>query len=218
MRMKFKIFALCIGIVCLLSGIAIGIWIENTKRLKRQTIEVSLDDLQAYVIPQSTRLMQGQTYSAQIGLMLANSVHGQEIYINDRLIEDGLMKIPLTEVGNYAYRGKILLRQNDNSIREYPFESHFLVEEPWFVVSADLMNVLYAGIENPISIGASIPFHQLTATARGGKLIRRGTDWVAIPSKNSDTFTILVSYVDGEKTKVLGTKVFQVKPASEKSH
>ena len=185
MKVKF-IFALLIGIVCFFIGIATGIWIENEKRLKQPTIEVPLDELQAYVIPKSTRLMRGQTYSAQIGLMIVDTVRRSDVYINDRLIQDGLYKVHTTETGIFSYKGKILIHQNDGSIREYPFESKYSVEEPNFVVSADFMNILYAGIDNPIRIMAPIPDYQFKAITVQGGIIKRVNDgWHIRPSEKN---------------------------------
>ena len=46
------------------------------------------------------------------------------------------------------------------------------------------MNVLYAGIDNPIQIAVpGIPLQDITATSSSGSLIRKGDLWIAHPNK-----------------------------------
>lgn len=56
-----------------------------------------------------------------------------------------------------------------------------------------MMNVLYAGINNPISISVpGIPTQAVQATMTGGTLTRAGNEWIARPGKVGQDVTITV--------------------------
>lgn len=56
-----------------------------------------------------------------------------------------------------------------NQMKEYPFEAEYIAAKPASVVSADKMNVLYIGVENPMSISVpGVADANVTATVSGG--------------------------------------------------
>ena len=66
--------------------------------------------------------------------------------------------------------------RGDGSMTRHEFSSSYTVVEPSATISATLMNVLYAGIGNPISISVpGIPNHAIQATMTNGTLTRRAT-------------------------------------------
>jgi gliding motility-associated protein GldM len=95
----------------------------------------------------------------------------------------------------------------DGSVTKHPFESEYTVIEPMATVSATMMNVLYAGIDNPISI--SVPGVQsadVSATMTNGTLTRRGDGWVARPSKvGAEAVISVVATVDGRSQTISST-------------
>ena len=63
------------------------------------------------------------------------------------------------------------------------FSQPYTVVAPSATVSADLMNVLYAGIANPIRIAVpGVPSGNVTATMTNGTLVRKGDQWEARPA------------------------------------
>ena len=194
-----------------MAGICLLLFLGYEKKTET-TIEVPLDNLKAVVIPESTRLVQGQIYSAQIGLMIADT--RSEVYINDELIQDGLLQYRVTEKGIFHYEGKILIHQNDGSTREYPFRSEYVVEEPFIAMSADIMNILFVGVDNPITVETPFPRHQVKLTVQDGQIREAYPWWMVRPPKDVEVLTISVKIVDGEKEMLLGSKEFRVKPVS----
>jgi gliding motility-associated protein GldM len=95
----------------------------------------------------------------------------------------------------------------DGSSTRHPFTSSYTVFEPTATVSATMMNVLYAGIDNPISI--SVPGVQsadVSATMTNGTLTRRGDGWVARPSKvGAEAVISVVATVDGRSQTISST-------------
>ena len=71
-----------------------------------------------------------------------------------------------------------------------------------------MMNVLYAGIDNPMSISVpGIPTNSVTATMTNGSLTRSGDKWIAKPSQVGADATITVSAeMDGRRQEVASTK------------
>jgi len=74
--------------------------------------------------------------------------------------------------GNHDIKGKIAFTQNGEVV-EVPFESSYsVIPEPSnAVVSADKMNVVYRGLDNPISVSLpGVGDNNLNVSATGGKL------------------------------------------------
>ena len=72
-----------------------------------------------------------------------------------------------------------------------------------------MMNVLYAGIDNPISISVpGIPTQAVQATMSGGTLTRSGNGWIARPGKvgQDDAVRVLGCYSKGEMLIVQGVR------------
>ena len=90
----------------------------------------------------------------------------------------------------------------------HEFSSSYTVVEPSATISATLMNVLYAGIGNPISISVpGIPNHAIQATMTNGTLTRQGDNWIAKPAKVGQNAVITVTAtMDGRAQTVANTQ------------
>lgn len=89
-------------------------------------------------------------------------------------IESGQVIIDMSagNVGNHDIKGKITFTQNGEPV-EVPFESSYsVIPEPGnAVVSADKMNVVYRGLDNPISVSLpGVSDNNLNVSASGGNL------------------------------------------------
>lgn len=90
----------------------------------------------------------------------------------------------------------------------HEFSSSYTVVEPSATISATLMNVLYAGIGNPISISVpGIPNHAIQATMTNGTLTRQGDNWIAKPAKvGQDAVITVTATMDGRAQTVANTQ------------
>ena len=90
-----------------------------------------------------------------------------------------------------------------------PFESSYTVIEPTATIAPTMMNVLYAGIDNPIQIAVpGIPLQDITATSSSGSLIRKGDLWIAHPTKaGSEVIISVTANVGGKSHPVAQTKL-----------
>ena len=84
--------------------------------------------------------------------------------------------------------------------------------EPTATVSATMMNVLYAGIDNPMGISVpGVPMNAVSASMTNGSLTRSGDSWVARPSKVGENATITVTAnIDG-RPQTVATTSFRVR-------
>lgn len=173
---------------------------------------VMANEMGAYVIPRTTMLMQGGRYEADIVLAAVDSTNRPRIYVGGREIPGGKYSFAATGIGKHDYSGYIEVAKHDGSLEKYPFQSSYTVIEPMATISPTMMNVLYAGIDNPISISApGIPMSAITATMTNGTLTRNGDKWVARSSSVGQEATISVSAnMDGSNVN-LGSMVFRVR-------
>lgn len=93
---------------------------------------------------------------------------------NYKNIESGqvIIDMPAGNIGNHDIKGKITFTQDGKPV-EVPFESSYsVIPEPGdAVVSADKMNVVYRGLDNPISVSLpGVSDNNLSVSATGGNL------------------------------------------------
>lgn len=172
--------------------------------------DVRVNELNAFVIPQSRFVMRGGKYSANIVLAAVDTTARPEVYINGaKLANDrGLYEFNPGSTGSFDYSGYLVVPHGDGSVTRHPFQSSYTVIEPTATVSATMMNVLYAGIDNPISISVpGVPTGKVSATMTNGTLTRSGDHWVAHPQKVGDEAVVSVSAeMDGRPMSMAQTK------------
>jgi gliding motility-associated protein GldM len=175
------------------------------------------------VIPNSTYIMQGNEYSAQVFVAATDTTQDLEILIGpyrSKTNADGTIdyemtgdytKLPVDEsgIGNYRVRpgsigekswgGIIRMKSPDGTMRSYDFNSKYSVGVPNVVVSPTAMNVLYQGIQNPLDISVpGVGSDKLTVRMTNGEL-KKGKyknyrgEWVAQPRTVGQNAEIIVS-------------------------
>ncbi|MGB8357715.1 MAG: gliding motility protein GldM [Bacteroidales bacterium] len=175
------------------------------------------------VIPNSTYIMQGNEYEAQVFVAATDTTQDMEILIGPntaRTNADGTItyemtgdftKLPINESGVGIYRvrpgstgekswgGIIKMKAPDGTMRSYNFSSKYSVGVPNVVVSPTAMNVLYQGIQNPLDVSVpGVGSDKLTVRMTNGDL-KRGKyknyrgDWLAQPRTVGENAQIIVS-------------------------
>lgn len=172
--------------------------------------DVRVNELNAFVIPQSRFVMRGGKYSANIVLAAVDTTQRPVVYVNgNRLGNDrGLYELSPGATGTFDYKGYLEVPHGDGTVSRHPFQSSYTVIEPTATVSATMMNVLYAGIDNPISISVpGVAMNGVSATMTNGTLQRSGDHWVAHPSKVGEEAVVTVNAeMDGRQMTVASTK------------
>ena len=176
--------------------------------------DVRVNELNAYVIPTSNMIMRGGKYSANIVLAAIDTTMRPSIYVNGTKLSnpDGLYEFVPGALGTHDFSGYIEVMKGDGTIDKRPFKSSYTVIEPMATISATMMNVLYAGINNPISISVpGVPMNAVQATMTNGTLTRNGDTWVAHPGKVGSEAVISVSAQLDGRTQQVGSMTFRVR-------
>lgn len=172
--------------------------------------DVRVNELNAFVIPSSRIIMRGGSYQANIVLAAVDTTQRPEIYINGSKLasDNGVYNVPASSTGTFDYKGYLQVLHGDGTTTRHDFSSQYTVIEPMATVSATMMNVLYAGIDNPVSISVpGVPMNQISATMTNGTLSRSGDHWVARPAKVGANAKISVTAtIDGRQTNVANTE------------
>lgn len=178
---------------------------------------VNLDRFSAVAVAPSSYIIQGQPFSAEVFLTAYDSKSNPEISINDMALPvtdgKGSYVVNTSKEGVFNWTGKIKVLQADGSIKEYETAPQtYQVAKPSAVVSPDKMNVFYIGVPNPISVSApGIPKENLKVSVTGGSLSgSNGKYSVNVTSRGEAT--VNVSAAVGDKTQLLSSTLFRVKP------
>jgi gliding motility-associated protein GldM len=155
-----------VAVICILSEYQVNVRNGETEVLNYLYSQIDASSfkftkLNAIVIPTSSNYVTlGSDYEAQVFISATDSTQFPEYTVGDtKLPRDesgrGIYKIRATSTGPKKWGGIIALKAPDGSIKNYPFESSYFVGEPNVIVSPTAMNVMYAGIPNPIDV--SVP-------------------------------------------------------------
>lgn len=170
-----------------------------------------VNQITAQVIPQSQIVMRGSQYEANIVLSAVDSTKRPTVFVNGKELpaeNKGIFKVATGATGTFPIKGYIEMPNSEGSSNRYPFESEYFVTEPSATVAPTLMNVLYAGIANPIRIAVpGVPSGNVTATMTNGTLTRKGDLWEARPSKvgTEAIVTVQARMADGRSLEMAKT-------------
>ncbi len=123
-----------------------------------------------------------------------------------------IIDMPAGNVGSHDIKGKIAFTQNGEVV-EVPFESSYSVipEPSTAVVSADKMNVVYRGLDNPISVSLpGVSDNNLKVSASGGRLTGSGSKYSIRPGSGNTSIINVSAKLSSGKT-VNSKKTFRVK-------
>ncbi len=175
--------------------------------------DLRVNKIAAQVIPRSQLVMQGSQYEARIVLSSYDSTRIPKIVVNGTTLPEsaeGIYRVTATKAGTFPISGYIETELPDGTAVKQPFQSEYYVTEPFATVAPTLMNVLYAGINNPISIAVpGVPSQNVTATMTNGTLTRNGNSWIAKPAKigTPAVITVMAKQADGRTTKMAETSL-----------
>lgn len=177
--------------------------------------DLRVNKLDAYVIPTSQNVVQGNPFSARIIMAAVDSTARPAIFIGGKQIEseDGWYQIATPRTGEFSLDGYMELQSGNGTIRR-EFSQKYSVVSPLATVSATMMNVLYAGYENPISISVpGVPSNRISASIKNGNgtLKSSGSGFIAIPSKVGQDVVIAVTADQDGHRQSMGEYTFRVR-------
>ncbi len=171
-----------------------------------------VNQITAQVIPESQIVMRGSQYRANIVLSAVDSTKRPAIFVNGKELpveSNGLFTASAGAAGTFPVKGYIEMPNSDGSVMRREFESEYFVTEPTATIAPTLMNVLYAGIANPMRIAVpGVASGNVTATMTNGTLTRKSGDtWEASPSKvgTDAVITVHARMADGRSVEMAKT-------------
>ena len=176
--------------------------------------DIRVNQVEAFVIPESRFVMSGSTYKANIVLAAVDTTQRPAVFIGDKQLDNdrGIYEFGTGRAGTYDYSGYIEVPHGDGSITKHPFSSSYTVIEPMASVSATMVNVLYAGINNPISIAVpGVPNNAISASMSNGSITRSGNAWVARPGKVGTNCIITVTANMNGRSQTVARTEFRVR-------
>lgn len=183
--------------------------------------DVRVNQINAYVIPNAQTVVRGGTFSAQIIMAAVDSTQRPDIYIGNTLLSspNGRYETICSSTGDFTLQGYLTMRNGDGEVITREFSQPYTVVEPSATVSATLMNVLYAGYENPISVSVpGVPTNRISATMTGGTLNKTGDGtYTAIPAQTGEDVTITVSALNEGRQQEMGNYTFHVRALPDPS-
>ena len=166
-----------------------------------------VNQIKAYVIPNSENVVMGNSYKANIVLSAEDSTQRPSIFINGRMLDPskkGYYEVFASRPGVFPVEGYIEMKRGDGSTQRHKFSQKYTVVEPTATVSNTLMNVLYAGIANEVSISVpGVPDNKISAVSNNGSLSRSTRNWIAKPSRPGQECVITVTALMDGKSQVV---------------
>lgn len=174
--------------------------------------ELRVNKIEAMIIPRSENVIQGGKYEAQIILAASDSTKNPEVFVGGSQVPNGKFERGASAIGEQKYAGfiKVLIAGKP---KEFKFEGKYFVSAPAAIISADKMNVFYAGIDNDVSVSVpGIPSSSIKASFTNATVSKSKTGWVVVPSRAGLEVVVTVMATVQGKDQKMGSKAFRVKP------
>ena len=177
--------------------------------------DIRVNSLNAFVIPNSQTIVRGDKFSAQIVMAAVDTTQKPQIFIGGKEMNlpNGLYETVTGRTGDFTLSGYIQVANGNGDVLKRDFEQKYTVVDPSATVSADLMNVLYAGYNNPLSVSVpGVPLNKVQASMTGGTLQPVGPGrYIARPSTVGQNVTITVTSTNTGRAQQMGQFTFRVR-------
>ena len=178
--------------------------------------DIRVNKLDAFVIPEKTTLYPGETFSANIVMAAVDTTQTPEIYVNgNRINTTGRYSFTAGGVGEHTFGGYMLTHNAaGETIRREFLQKYSVIPAPsGATVAADLMNVLYAGYSNPMSVSVpGVPQNAVSVTMSGGSLSAKGDGhYIAVPADVGKDVTFTVTANDKGTSRQMAQVTFKVR-------
>lgn len=197
-------------------------------------LSIKPDRLIAGIIAPSSYIQAGQAYEADIflsaafsklgegdmevmmGIDSAAAVAGQKGSPLPIVEGRGKYKVQTGAIGDQTYKGVIKFKKPDGTFAYFPFKQEYKVAPPAAAVSADQMNVFYAGVPNPVTASAAgiAPADvSISPSGAGVKSVQKGPGKYELSFSGTGEclITVLAKTKEGVKPQGAPFK-FRVKP------
>lgn len=228
------------GVITIMSGLQANIRNAESEALRYLYTQIeagsfNFNRLEPTVIPNSSYIISGNEYNAQVFIAASDTTMAPVVYIgayDSVRQEDGTYKYQMkgsyetlpVEGGKGIYKrrtsgegvqrwgGLIILKNLDGTETARPFRKEYLVAQGMVSVNPTKMNVFYLGVDNPVKITASgIPPEKIFASSTNGSITRqKDGSWIVKPRTVGNNMIEVIAEIDGKKSS-LGYEEFRVK-------
>ena len=184
--------------------------------------DFNLDDYQVIAVPQSSYVLVGQQYKAEVFLTAFSATLQPEITAGGTNLKvengKGIYTVPCTSEGIKKYSATIRMKKADGTYKEFKTteDLQYQVAKPSVTISPTKMLVFYIGVDNPVSISAAgAPKESLrpSISGTGGGEMKGANGEYTVTVQHPGKVTIAVSgELEKGKTTVLGSTEFKCKP------
>ena len=178
--------------------------------------DIRVNSLNAFVIPNSQTIVRGDKFSARIVMAAVDTTQTPDIFIGNRKMDlkDNVYEMVCGKTGDFTLAGYIETVNGSGDRIRRDFSQKYTVVDPSATVSADLMNMLYAGYNNPISVSVpGVPLNKVQATMSGGGTLQPVGPgrYIARPSQVGKDVTITVTSTNTGRPQQMGQFTFRVR-------
>ncbi|MDF2450805.1 MAG: gliding motility-associated protein GldM [Bacteroidota bacterium] len=197
-------------------------------------LAIKFDAIKARVVAPSSYIQAGQPYMADIFLAASSSklaagdmeiiigvdsaaaANGAKGTLVPIVSGEGKYEVGTGGEGDQEYKGVIKYKNPDGTFKYYPFQQSYKVAKSAATVSADQMNVFYAGVPNPVTAaaaGISPADISVSATGAGVKVAGKGNGKYEFTFTGTGECMVSVSAKTKDGVKSQGPPIkFRVKP------
>jgi len=209
--------------------------LEVVNGLLRESIseDFKYDRIEAKVISKNNYLFTGDEFEAEVIVAAYDTSHtpSPSVYlmqgVDSMTVEQKSqataiasdngrlnIKFPTGSLGFQKYAGFVSVPTASGRERTYHFNGEYYVAKPSLTVSATNMNVLYIGVDNPLSISvAGIPKENVFPSISNGSLKQdpKTVGWLANVPAGFKEVTVSISIKSEAGMKLMGSETFRVK-------
>ena len=175
--------------------------------------------LGARVIANSSYVLEGDVYKAEVFLAAEDTTQQPEIFVNNQSLKivdgKGIYEVRANASGTFKWGGIIKYKTPEGDFNTYPFEGEYQVSKPSVTISPTKMNVFYLGVPNPVSISVpGVPSDNLQISMTNGRIEKSNTDYIVHPEQpdiNGRNTRVLVKADFNGEIRDMGSMVFRVK-------
>jgi gliding motility-associated protein GldM len=171
-----------------------------------------VNQIDAFVIPESKFVFLGDKYKAKIVLAAYDKTLKPDILVGGSKINDGEYSVTANSLGLKKYTGVIKVQGNDGSFKPYPFEGEYMVSQPSATISNSDLNVVYRGIVNNFSVSVpGIAPENIILNVPSAKVVQKGPGKYEITTMSEGELTVSVSAKVDKAVKAMGSGKFRIK-------
>ena len=197
-------------------------------------LSVKFNQMQARIVPVSKYIQTGSAFTADVFLSASSTDFKEDnlqfimgdldtatgVLAKDAVVlpidnGTGKISVPTSGVGHKEIKGWIKFRDGTGRYKYYSYANEYIVAKAAVAISADKMNVFYAGVENPLTVSAAgVAPTDLSVSIRGcNGVLQGGTDGkYSVKVSGAGTCTITVfQKVEGRLVQQGAPQEFRVK-------